>query len=260
MNDQVLQSFLRVRDGYSPDAVIADPERDAHFLSICRELGAGETDFELNHCLYNLRKGRGLVGYPTTKRVKLRRQDEYNFAAEIAARFLERRQNTSLDRIICDPVLAQEFDRIAQELAPGFTSFEYRFTALSLRKARRLRPELTPRLVLPLRVESFPVAGMDISRVPREQGIYFFYYKDEGLLYLGEAKNLWDRIRKHLDHSDRKELARWLWEHGVDNLYLEIHVLPAATAAAARKAVELEFIRSRKPRFNILGSEREGDK
>jgi site-specific DNA-methyltransferase (adenine-specific) len=215
------------------------------------------TDFELNHCLYNLRKSRRLAGHPTTKRVRLRKQDEYEFAAEIAARFLEHRQNSTLDRIICDPALARDFDKIAQELAPGFTPFEYRFAALSLRKAHRLRPEVGPRLLPATQVESFAVAGIDINCIPREQGIYLFYYRDEGLLYLGEAASLRDRIRKHLDHSDRKDLARWLWEHGVDNLYLEMHVLPAGTTKAARRAVELELIRSRRPKFNILGAESE---
>jgi site-specific DNA-methyltransferase (adenine-specific) len=255
MNDRVLKAFLRTRNGYSPDAVIADPALNARFLAACRELGAGETDFELNHCLYNLRKSKRLEGHPTTRRVSLRHKDEYEFAAEIAARFLERRQDTTLDRIICDPALAQEFDRIAQELAPGFSPLEYRFAALNLRKARRLRPEVSPHLLPATQVESFGVADIDINRIPKSQGIYLFYYKDEGLLYLGEARNLRDRIRKHLEHSDRRDLARWLWEHGADDLYVEIHVLPDETTNAARKAVERELIRSRRPRFNIIGVE-----
>lgn len=257
MNNLVLQAFLQARDGRSPDAVIADPVLDPQFLSVCRELGATETDFALNHCLYNLRKGSRLKAHPTSKRVRLRHQDEYDFAAEIAARFLERRHNTTLDRIICDPVLAQDFDKLAQELAPGFSSFEYRFVALSLRKTRKLRPEVAPKLLRATRVDRFAVAGLDLDRIPEEQGLYLFAYKDEGLLYLGEARNLRGRIRKHLDHSDRKDLARWLWEHGVENLYVEIHVLPSDTTNAARKAVELELIRSRRPRFNILGAQRQ---
>jgi len=255
MNDQVLQAFLRTRNGYSPDAVIANPALNARFLAACRELGAGETDFELNHCLYNLRKSRRLEGHPTTTRVNRRHTDEYEFAAEIAARFLEGRQDTTLDRIICDPALAQEFDRLAQELAPGFSPFEYRFAALNLRKAHRLRPEVSPHLLPATQVESFRAADIDITRIPTSQGIYLLYYKDEGLLYLGEARNLRDRIRKHLDHSDRRDLARWLWEHGTDDLYVEIRVLPDGTTSKARKAVELELIRSRRPRFNILGLE-----
>jgi site-specific DNA-methyltransferase (adenine-specific) len=211
MKDQVLQAFLRIRDGYSPDVVIANPILNTQFLAACRELGIQKTDFEINHCLYNLRKSSALEDYPTTQRVRVKNRDEYEFAAEIAARFLERRYNTTLDRIICDSALVKEFDKLAQELAPGFTPFEYRFTALSLRKAHRLRPEVAPQLLHPVCVESFCVADLDIGQIPRTQGVYFFYYKNEGLLYIGEAKNLRDRIRKHLEHSDRKELAHWLW-------------------------------------------------
>ena len=258
MNEQVLRAFLRCRDGYSPDVVIADPALGVQFLAECRRLGAKGTDFDLNHCLYNLRKSGVLEDHRTTRRVRPTKRDEYQFAAEIAARFLERQRNTTLDRIICEPDLAREFDRLAQELAPGFTPFEYRFAALSLRKARRLRPEVGPQLLRATKVESFRVADLDVTRIPKAQGLYFFHYRDEGLLYLGEAKNLRDRIRQHLDHSDRRELARWLWEHGADNLFLEIHVLPEGTASAARKALELDMIRSRRPRFNILGTDTEG--
>ena len=257
MKNQVLQAFLRTRDGFSSDAVIANPALNTQFLAVCRELGAKGTDFEINHCLFNIRKSGLLEDYPTTQRVRVTGRDEYEFAAEIAARFLERRHNTTLDRIICDPVLAQEFDRFAQELAPGFPPFSYRFTALSLRKKRRLRPEVGSHLLPATQVESFRVSGLDIKQVPKSQGIYLFSYRNEGLLYIGEARNLRNRIRKHLEHSDRKDLAHWLWEHGSDDLYVEIQVLPNATANSKRKALELDLIRSRRPRFNILGIEEE---
>ncbi len=253
MKDQVLQAFLRIREGYSPDVVIANPELNIKFLAVCRELGIQGTNFEINHSLYNLRKSGALEDYPTTRRIRVTNRDEYEFAAEISARFLERRYNTTLDRIICDPEMVQEFDKLAQELAPGFTSFDYRFAALSLRKARRLRPEVAPQLLPPVKVEAHRIADLDISQVPRAQGIYLFYYKNEGYLYIGEAKNLRDRIRKHLDHSDRKDLAHWLWDHGSEDLYVEIHILPDKTTSAERKALELDLIRSRNPRFNIFG-------
>jgi hypothetical protein len=257
MTELVLQAFLRTRDGRSPDVLIADPGLNAQFLATCRALGAGGTDFDLNHCLYNLRKSRSLEDYPTRRRVKAVKRDEYEFAAEIAARFLERKHGTTLDRIICDPALAQEFDLLAQEMAPGFTPFDYRFAALGLRKAHRLRPEIGALLLPAIRVESIRVRDLDILQIPRSQGLYLFQYKDEGLLYVGEAKNLRDRIRKHLEHSDRKELAHWLWESGSDDLFVEIHILPEDTPTSKRKALELEMIRSRRPRFNILGSEEE---
>jgi site-specific DNA-methyltransferase (adenine-specific) len=249
----ILKAFLEVRRGYSADVIIADPAINLKFIETCRRLGATLTPFELNHGLFNLRRSRELEEFPTTNRVRLKNQDEYRFAAEIAARYLERREGTSLDRIICDPNLATEFDRLAQEIAPGFSAFEYRFTALSLRKRRGFRPEIVSRVIPATQVSVLHVAKLDITQVPKSQGIYIFFFKKEGVLYLGEAKDLRERIRKHIDHSDRKELARWLWDYGSDDLYVEIHVLPAGTKSVERKAVELELIKSRKPRFNIAG-------
>jgi excinuclease UvrABC nuclease subunit len=52
------------------------------------------------------------------------------------------------------------------------------------------------------------------------------------VLYVGEAINLRKRLRKHLDHSDNKGLARWLWENGATDLHLKIHVLEATAITA----------------------------
>ncbi len=59
------------------------------------------------------------------------------------------------------------------------------------------------------------------------------------------------RIKQHLDHSDRKELARWLWENGTEELRLEIQLLEPDTPTRVRKALEAELIRSRDPVFNV---------
>jgi predicted GIY-YIG superfamily endonuclease len=257
MKELIIQAFLAVREGGSTDAIIADPERNRKFIAACRLRGATSEASEINQILYNLRKQRALEEYPATRRILCKNQEEYQFASEIAARYLERRENTTLDRIICNPSLAVELDQLAAQLAPGHSSFEYRFAALSLRKQRRLRPEIVARVIKTVQAVSHRVSDIKADQIPRKQGIYLFFFKKEGTLYLGEAKNLRDRIRKHLEHSDRKELARWLWDHGTGDLYVEIHVLPDETTTRERKALELELIRSRKPKFNILGFDRE---
>ncbi|HMD53239.1 MAG TPA: GIY-YIG nuclease family protein [Phycisphaerae bacterium] len=223
----------------------------------CRRLGVTSDTAEINRLLYNLRKQKGLEDHPTTHRITCKNQDEYRFASEIAARYLERRENTTLDRIICNPILAAEFDRLAEQLSPGYTSFEYRIAALSLRKRRRLKPEIVARVIRSGEICSHKASGLKIEQIPRKQGIYLFFFKGAGTLYLGEAKNLRERIRKHLEHSDRKDLARWLWEHGSDDLFIEIHVLPEETTTSERRALELELIHSRRPKFNILGVDAE---
>jgi len=84
-------------------------------------------------------------------------------------------------------------------------------------------------------------------------GVYLFFDRS-GYLYVGEAANLRSRIRKHLDHSDRKALAHYLWSNGVDNLRVELHAFDPQSdgrLTASRRAYEVSLIQSRKPRFNL---------
>ena len=140
----VIRAFLEVRESHSTDYVVADPGLNRRFLRRCRELGAVGTDFDLNWALFNARKSRYLTDLPKTKRYTVSRSDEFDYASEMAIRYVQRhvqeeeKRDVSLDKIICDPDLAAEFDRIAGQLASGFTPLEYRWVALGLRKARRL--------------------------------------------------------------------------------------------------------------------------
>jgi site-specific DNA-methyltransferase (adenine-specific) len=146
--------------------------------------------------------------------------------------------------------VASEFDQIAHRLSPGFTPVQYRWAALNLRKASQLKPEILGRVVKAVAVQTFDVSSLDIQMIPTQPGLYIFYSSDCAL-YVGEAENLNNRIRRHLDHSDNKGLARWIWEQGADELNLEIHALPAGTSTRVRRALEVELIRSRKSMFNV---------
>jgi len=246
---ELIQAYITASEGYSVDRVIADPKLNAIFLEECHRLGLQGPPSDLNRRLLNLRK-RGLV--KRSQRItRFTDLDEYAFASEIAVRFLMRRDSTTLDEIICDPGRAQEFDGIASDLAPGFQSVQYRWAALSLRKQRKLPPELVSRVASPpIDVVRYKVIDLDVQDVPQCQGLYLFHSSSE-VLYVGEATNLRSRMKKHLDHSDNKGLARWLWEQGDGDLRLELHVLEEATPTLARKALERELIHSRHPIFNV---------
>jgi GIY-YIG catalytic domain len=203
----------------------------------------------LNRSLLNLRKQGELRGRKS-KRTSLPDDDQYRFASEMAARFIERRDGISLDAIICDPELAGEFDELAAQLSPGFSSLQYRWAALNLRKKKKLEPELLSRVVQAQTVERYDVCSLDWRQISPQCGLYVFVTADR-VLYVGEAQNLQTRIRKHLDHSDNKELARWLWDHSSPNVVLEVHVLPPTVATRIRRALESELIASRNPIFNV---------
>lgn len=249
MNDKLRLAFEDASLGYSPDRVVADPDMRSSFLERCRALGLSGTESTLTRALLNLRKRGGFRGR-RSKRTSFPREDQYRFAAEMAARFLERRDGISLDGIICDPHLVTEFDDAAARISPGFSSLEYRWAALNLRKKRQLEPEILSHVVRADVVELYDVQDFDVNQIQTKPGLYVFFSVDQ-VLYVGESENLQNRIRKHLDHSDNKGLARWLWEQEVPNLHLEIHVLPASVVTRVRRALEAEMIRSRKPVFNV---------
>jgi hypothetical protein len=251
MRETVREAFLAVRGERSPDVVVADPDLNEQFLSECRSRGLEDSAALLNLTLLNLRKSSDLQGIKS-KRTVVKNQEDFRFASEIALRFLERRDQVSLDQILCDPTRAAEFDGIASGLAPGFSAFQYRWAALSLRKRKRLRPELLGKVIQAESVVARQAKDVNQEELPAQPGLYLFSGPN-GVLYVGECQNLRKRLGKHLDHSDNRSLARWLWEHGTTDLRVEYHVLPAGVSTRVRKAMEAELIRSRKPLFNVAG-------
>ena len=77
-------------------------------------------------------------------------------------------------------------------------------------------------------------SDLQLDQVPSRPGLYLLIERAK-VLYVGECQSLRKRIAKHLDHSDNKGLAHWLWEHGMTDVHLEYHVLPARTSSRIRK-------------------------
>jgi len=250
MKSAIRQAFEFVCDGYSEDRVVADPELNQKFVVECQRLCLEAPVRDLNRALLNLRKGGSLCRSGRSKATIFRDQDEYRFASEIAVRFLERRDRVSLDEIICDPEKAREFDELAMKISPGYSPLQYRWAAFSLRKRRALRPEIIGHALPSTSVTVVPVNELIVGDLSADQGLYIFFDQTQ-TLYVGEAANLQKRIRKHLDHSDNKGLARWLWEHGADEIFIELHYLDATIETRIRRALEAELITTRRPLFNV---------
>jgi len=246
----VVSAFEAIRDGFSPDRVVADPALNRRFLDRCRVEWAGISAKDVNKQLLNARKAALLKGSKSSKSTSFKDEDDYRYASEIAARFLEKRDDMTLDDIICDPERAIEFDRIASSICGGYSPLQYRWAALNLRKASKLKPELMSHILKPVGVRLGPVAELSVSELPSEQGLYIFYGGND-TLYVGEAGNLRLRVEKHLGHSDNKELARWFWGNGFSDVNLEIQKLPEGTSKKVRRALEAELISSRHPLFNV---------
>lgn len=254
IRDVVEAAFRDVHEGRSSDDVIIDDELNKRFLETCHRRLPKISPSELNWALINLRKASGL-GAVTTKR-RLLRHGDYLHAAEVAARILEDKYGLNTDRILCSPSKRREFDQVAVGIAPDVSPYCLRKAALSLRKRRKLKPELIKRVAeWKTRVKTYPAQELvdEPEKIPRDPGVYIFRDK-EGFLYIGEAGNLRLRVTQHLDHSDRKALARYLWGNGVEYLTVDLHIFDPHSAAKkveARRAYESDLIASRRPKFNL---------
>lgn len=255
VKDVARLAYVAVYDGWSTDEVLLQDELNSEFLSECRRRMPEIRDFDFNWSLLNLRKAGELKDVRTTKR-RRDNADDYLFAAEIAARFLEDRHGVNTDRVICEPALRAEFDRIAGDAASGTSKYLLRKASLTLRKSRRLQPELVLR-VADWKKTVTALSAREIfdnpDHVPNGPGVYIFR-DSTGYLYIGESSKLRERLTKHLDDSDRMSLASYLKKNGAKAVTIEVHAFDPTSQARLkpmRRAYESELIRSRKPRFNL---------
>jgi len=251
---RTMQAFVEVRTGYSPDRVIADPELDRKFLKRCRELGLSGTDYNLNWQLMNARKASSLSilsELVETKQFSLgKKMDEFEYASELAVRFLQEARDVSLDQIICDPDLAAEFDKYAGRLAPGFKPLEYRWAAFALRKGGRLGKSLREEIGKLPELEPFKkVRSLRLETVPDSGGIYLFRGSEKAV-FLGQTDNLRHRLEQHMTVSNSNGLPEWLWDVEKDPLEVGIASLPGF-GRSKRRAIEVMLAKQWKPALNF---------
>lgn len=254
----LLSIFEQTHDGWSLDEVIIRDDLRGKVVEAARAAGSNVPEAELFEELIALRKsGKLTIKSTKSHRVSLELETP---AAEIAARRILEQSGESLDRVFVDPTLLAQFDRYAAEVIPTIDPYLARRAALRLRKTRQLRPELLARVTdWKVEVSSAPVqeVSKDLSKLPKRPGVYIF--RDAtGYLYIGQSKDLRDRLTKHLKESDRLALADYLSKgqgtQQASEVVLELHVFQAGSPAeetVIREAYESELIRTRKPRLNL---------
>jgi len=250
----IAQSYLEVRNGFSIDRVIADPDLNRRYLRRCRELGLAGTDFDLNWKLLTGRKSGFLTDMPRPNYTAPRR-DEFEFSSEMAIRYVQEQvyirehRHISLDKILCDPDLAAEFDQIAAKIAPGFTPLDYRWVALVDRKrAWKHYGGKAQRIKFPDFHFLGPTNSVRVSGLPADPGMYFFRSEDQPL-FIGETDNLRQRIGKHFDSSAQLGIPDWLYDSRAKTITLGIVPTPKVSPAD-RKIIELGAIQAFQPLFN----------
>lgn len=210
---------------------------------------------EIWHRLLNLRKA-GRLPYHVRRRGKSV-NPEMMPIAEMAARTLMDRHRLNSDRLLIDPVRIKELAQESLKIDPAANVQDVFKAVLTLRKRRRLRPELVLRVAdWKRQVRTLPLetlrSDLQAGAIPASPGVYLFR-APEGYLYIGEAKDLRERLSTHLGHSDRVALGKYLAESPT-SVSVELHQFESSSEAArssVRRAYESELIRTRQPRFNV---------
>ncbi len=204
---EVINAFLVSHAGFSADRVIlADPELNAAFLDACKSAGVPGNPVDWNRMILRMRKASKLPQPSGPRRISIRRErmDDFSFASEIAWECIrEQNAGLSLDEILSDPVIAQEFDRTANRFAPGFTPFQYRWAALSIRKyAKKIQKEadeLFGGRRLPRLTHTDATKLSDVFN--GQVGAYVLQSESGNALYAGESQDLGNRIRRHRENG-----------------------------------------------------------
>ena len=254
------ETYEQMHDGWSSDELVLQDELNQRFLAQC-ELAAAKSkqipnslEIDWNWTLLNLRKA-GKLKSKATKRNTID-LSEVTHVAEIVSRSLTDQHECSIDRLICDASLRNEFDKAAQAFDAQIDCYAVRKAAFQLRKARKLKPELISRIVDWGRsIENYSVK--EIREQPEllkeHPGIYIFS-DSSGYLYIGQTDNLRERLRKHLDESHNLSLAKYLKTDLAESISIEVHDFDPKSQASKtrhRRAYESELIANRKPRFNV---------
>jgi site-specific DNA-methyltransferase (adenine-specific) len=149
----------------------------------------------------------------------------------------------SLDDILCDPVLARQFDAQAARWAPNFTPLEYRWAALKLRKKAKEASREASLLRDASLSKPVTLDRSGFRQLPQSPGIYVVLGSKERVLYAGETKDLHGRL----------ESTRALWKNYSRTLAARYFL--TACSFGKRLAYQRRLVYQHRPMLNLVDRE-----
>ncbi len=205
--------------------------------------------------MLNLRKRNKLKDCRTTYRKKTdsNRRHYLNLVSNVI-RLVERQFGKTVDNVICDPEMRSQFDAMIKFLSPSASPFEAEYTALSLRKTNRLKPEPVGQIIGAVTSNIVGLADLEprLIEVPKNPGVYVFFDEDT-TFYIGKADDLKRRIGGHISSWTYREMIHQIRKKLRPDAFVAYHELPVTISPRELAAYETELIRSRKPQHNRAG-------
>jgi len=258
----LVQAFESMRDGNGTDRLLWDKDFADGFRRAAREAGVHAPDEVLARRLIKIRKNiaryerLGIRIAPSTVREPHPSIDaRYAHAVEFALVRLRYRYGASIDDILLNPRLGEEYVAIASQMAPALTDPELRLGALNLRKSRFFKKEevtLFQNLDLGEIEPSFSSLGSfseaKLDAVPKEEGLLLV---DEGprCLYVSKNSSLLESAEELVGGRAFGVMASQFWKPDPCRLFLRMLVGASFENVKVEKW-QYKIIAQRSPVFN----------
>lgn len=253
---EIVEAFTCVASGKSRDMLLADLNLARRFIQTVKKLGVDAPPALVNRRLLRLGKIGGRLPKTTEKNPQSTIDDHNVFAIEYGIVRIARLYGATVDDILCEPSVGDEYQRIVESLAPGYSDLVHRLGALYLRKTRNLKsakknatgvldPEKIERSWIDLgcvkEVDANALTEVGPGILHLDEGNRSLYlaktHSVAGLASTFLASKFWDAISNHFWHPD------------TDRIHMK--VLPESELGKQAASWELRLIQSLEPVFNI---------
>lgn len=236
----VAEAFHICHDGYSVERVVLDPAANEQFQDVCRRFGLAGDARTWNTMLFKLRKSGKLEKLKVTRQTVFAWEeiDAFFHASEMALQqLLNDDRAADINEVFCDPLIASEFDYLAEQNAPGQTALEYRWAALMVHQQTKFAKTRGSALTAPSKFgKLIPLQQIDLKSLDTVPGVYLLHQGDKTKLYAGETLNLPRRITSLQETTTSDDL--------------QIRIFPTQSTAADMLSWQSCFIKKHKPILN----------
>ncbi len=255
-DQQIVDAFTSVARGKSRDRLFADPKLVREFIRAAKKLGVDAPPPLVNRRLMRLGKIGGRLPKTTEKGRNLTPDDQNIFAIEYGVVRIAHLHGATVDDILCEEPLGNEYKKIVELLAPGYSALIYRLGALYLRKTRNLKKAKRD-VFAGLDPHELEESWVDLGSVNEAKkgnltdigpGIL---HVDEGSrsLYIRKTTSVAELASTFLRDSLWGAMGNHFWHPDPDRIHLR--ALPMSDLGREPSDWELRLIQSWEPVFNM---------
>lgn len=140
----LVQAFIDTRRGLAVDRFLADPSLTGDFHKRAYQLGIDASPAAMNRRLMSIRKNPAFYGIKIPSATREEPLDPNIFAklvatVEFAVTKTRRMYGATVDDVLEEPAIGDQFDELCGDLSPGWKPVHYRLVALNLRKTRFMK-------------------------------------------------------------------------------------------------------------------------